>query len=127
MIRAQYHFRPSPQGLLAWDVRRLVTLSRALPVVRVPLSGIRELDEDHWYAHGSVAPTCRSVVERCRLIAEADLTCPIILDASGRVMDGMHRACRALLEGRAEIQAVQFSSDPPPDYVGREPGSLPYD
>ncbi len=31
-IRAQYHFRASEQGLLAWDVRRLVRLSRDLPV-----------------------------------------------------------------------------------------------
>jgi hypothetical protein len=42
-------------------------------------------------------------------------------------MDGMHRACRALLEGRTGIPAVQFSNDPPPDYVGREPDSLRYD
>jgi|GEM_PF-5678144 len=28
VIRAQYHFRASEQGLLAWDVRRLVRLSR---------------------------------------------------------------------------------------------------
>jgi hypothetical protein len=104
-----------------------VTLSHSLPVIRVPLSAIRELDEDHWFAHGPATPTCRSIVEHCRLIAEADLTYPVILDASGRVMDGMHRACRALLEGRAEIPAVRFSSDPPPDYVGREPESLPYD
>ncbi|HEG4446175.1 TPA: hypothetical protein SD616_001414, partial [Aeromonas hydrophila] len=36
-IRAQYHFRASEQGLLAWDVRRLVRLSRDLPVQAVAL------------------------------------------------------------------------------------------
>ena len=41
-IRAQYHFRDSPEGLLAWDVRRLVRRSRGLPVQAVPLAQITE-------------------------------------------------------------------------------------
>ena len=58
-IRAQYHFRPSEQGLLAWDVRRLVRLSRALPVQAVALGEIAELDQVHWYGHGAASPTVR--------------------------------------------------------------------
>ena len=61
-----------------------------------------------------------------RLIAAADLSYPIILSASGAVMDGMHRVCKAALEGRTEIQAVQFAEDPPPDHVGLGPNDLPY-
>lgn len=126
MIRPQYHFRPSERGLLAWDVRRLVALSRGLPVHDVALSEIAEIDENHWYFHGSV-PTCRSIVEHCALIEAADLAWPIILDARGRVMDGMHRVCKALMTGIGTLPAVQFDQDPEPDYVGREPESLPYD
>jgi hypothetical protein len=37
-VRAQYHFRMSPQGLCAWDARRLVELSRTLSVESVLLS-----------------------------------------------------------------------------------------
>ena len=44
-MRKQYYFRPSPSGLLAWDVDRLVRLSRELPVRTLPLTEIRELDE----------------------------------------------------------------------------------
>ena len=127
MIRAQYHFRESTKGLLAWNVHRLVELSRDLPVRRVQLSQIEEIDQDHWYSHGNAAPTCRSIVEHCRLIREADVTFPIILDQRGRVMDGMHRVCRALIDGATEVPAVQFPRDPDPDYVGREPESLPYE
>lgn len=126
MIRPQYHFQPSPRGLLAWDVRRLVERSRDLPVRRVRVDAIAELDQDHWYAHGAVRPTPRNVAEHCRLIAEADLAHPIILGEDGRVMDGMHRVCRALLDGVEELPAVRFERDPEPDYVGREPESLPY-
>ncbi len=127
MIRSQYHFRTSSQGLLAWDVRRLVALTHKLPVFRVPVSRIAEIDENHWYSHSESVPTCRSMLGHYQLIREADTSFPIILDASGRVMDGMHRVCKVLLDGRSEIKAVQFEEDPEPDHVGKEPGSLEYD
>ena len=126
-IRAQYHFRASEQGLLAWDVRRLVRLSRDLPRQAVALSEIAELDRDHWYGHGSASPTVRSVVEHCQLIMAADLAYPIILDSAGRVMDGMHRIGKALLLGHSHIDAVRFVIDPAPDYQDCDPDSLPYD
>ena len=126
-IRAQYHFRASEQGLLAWDVRRLVRLSRDLPQQAVALSDIAELDREHWYGHGSATPTVRSVVEHCQLIMAADLAYPIILDSAGRVMDGMHRIGKALLLGHSHIDAVRFVVDPAPDYQDCDPDSLPYD
>jgi hypothetical protein len=126
-IRAQYHFRASEQGLLAWDVRRLVRLSRDLPVQTVALGRIAELDKVHWYGHDGASPTVRSVVEHCQLIMAADLAYPVILDSAGRVMDGMHRIGKALLLGHDHIDAVQFVQDPLPDYAGCEPEELPYD
>lgn len=50
MIRAQYYFRDSEEGLLAWDVRRLDELSRRLPVETIKLRSIAEQDEEHWYS-----------------------------------------------------------------------------
>jgi hypothetical protein len=41
-------------------------------------------------------------------------------------MDGMHRVARSVLEGRRDIEAVQFEQDPEPDHVGRGPSDLPY-
>ncbi|MFB2865825.1 hypothetical protein [Aeromonas sp. MdU4] len=126
-IRAQYHFRVSEQGLLAWDVRRLVRLSRDLPVQAVALGEIAEIDRVHWYGHDGASPTVRSVVDHCQLIMAADLAYPIILDCAGRVMDGMHRIGKALLLGHRHIDAVRFVRDPAPDYVDCEPDALPYD
>jgi hypothetical protein len=123
-MRKQYYFRPSDRGLLAWDVDRLVRLSSRLPRERVPLSQIRELDEA-WSGNGEPL-TWRSVVEHVRLMDEADLSFPIILSASGAVMDGRHRIAKALREGRADVEAVRFKEDPEPDHVGREPNDLPY-
>ena len=126
MVRPQYHFRASPQGLLAWDVGRLIRLSSGLPVREVAVASIDEINEDHWYSHGTTKPTCRSVIEHCSLLLATDLSFPIILDSMGRVMDGMHRVCKALMEGRTHLPAVQFRQDPEPDFIGREPESLPY-
>src|SRR5208282_2414545 len=117
-LRAQYHFRMSPQGLCAWDVGRLVELSRPLPVERVLLSDIRELDEPYWAGNGDRRLTCRDIVDHARLISDCDLAYPVILSADGRVMDGMHRICKALLDGRTEIEAVRFEQGPEPDYIG---------
>jgi hypothetical protein len=124
-MRKQYHFRPGSHGLRAWDVDRLVVLAESLPVVEVALAEIRELDEAYWFDHG-YAPTCRAVAEHARLINEADLRFPIILSADGRVMDGMHRVAKALIEQRASLPAKRFVQDPEPDHVGIAPEDLPY-
>lgn len=123
-VRKQYYFRQSDRGLLAWDVDRLVELSASLPRKRVPLADICELDEA-WFGDGE-QPTWRAMLEHIRLIDEADFSFPIILSANGAVMDGMHRVAKAALAGRNEIEAVQFTEDPPPDHIGLGPDDLPY-
>ena len=70
-MRKQYHLRPSPAGLLAWDVDRLIALTAHRPRIEVPLAAIRELDEPFWFGGGEAA-TCRLVADHARLIAEVD-------------------------------------------------------
>ncbi|MDO5653344.1 MAG: hypothetical protein Q4G39_04500 [Brachymonas sp.] len=125
-MRKQYHFRKSDQGLLAWDVDRLVHLTAGLEVEAVLLSSIRELDEAYWYDTGGDLPTCRSVAEHMRLVQAADLAYPIILCPQGRVMDGMHRVVKAFLQGTDAIAAYRLPVLPAPDFVGVEPDALPY-
>ena len=126
-MRPQYHFRRSPQGLCAWNVRRLVELSRDLPREWIPLSTSRELDKPYWSNEGTQILTCREVVDHARLMLDSDLAFPIILSSDGRIMDGMHRVCKALFENRTEIEAVRFVRDPAPDYTDVHPDDLPYD
>ncbi len=124
-MRKQYSFRPGDRGLDAWDVDRLVAASSHLPVVDVPVSSIAEVDTDYWFCFGP-DPTVRHIIEHVRLIRDVDVEYPIILGADGRVMDGMHRIARAILEGRTTVTAVQFTVDPEPDYRNCTPGDLPY-
>lgn len=123
-MRKQYFFRESAEGPLAWDVDRLIELTRGLPRRSVPLTQIRELDEPVFGAEE--APTWRNLLAHIRLMDEADRRYPIILAADGRVMDGMHRVAQAARAGAPDIVAVQFPEDPLPDHVGKGPEELPY-
>ena len=126
-MRKQYHFRPTPEGVLIWDVHRLVELSADFEPFELPLSEIRELDETFWFDPEERDPTCRRVALHAKLIYETDLIHPIILSSDGHVMDGMHRVCKAWIEGRETIRAVHFEIDPEPDFTDVDPDDLPYD
>ena len=125
-MRKQYHFWPGERGLDAWDVDRLLELSSALPVREAALDSIDEIDSVYWFDDQIDRPTVRRVVEHLRLIEDVDLSHPIILGVDGRVMDGMHRIAKALLEGRSTISAVRFATHPDPDYRNCRPEDLPY-
>ena len=125
-MRKQYHFRPSPAGLLAWDVDRLIVLAQGLAVQQLALADIAELDENYWFAEVTSVPSARALVEHMQLVQQCDLRWPIIVCPDGRVMDGMHRVCRALLQAQTRIAAVQLPQLPEPDFIGVMPDDLPY-
>ena len=124
-LHQQYHFRPSEKGLLAWDVLKLVELSKDFKVFEKPVSEIGELKESYWFAPDQEA-RCEDIIQHAKQIYEADLSYPIILCSKGRIMDGMHRVCKAKLEGRETILAVQFEEPLEPDHIGKQPDELPY-
>ena len=124
-MRKQYNFWPSEHGFDAWDVDRLIELSAPLAAREVALSAIEDIDSDYWFSQGQ-PPTVRGVVDHMRLVQEVDMSHPIILASDGRVMDGMHRVARALLEGKQTIVAVQFDDQPEPDFRDCRPEDLPY-
>lgn len=127
MIRRQYHPHQTEHGLFIWDVHRLVELTQDLPVIEKSIDSIQELDERSWFNDEEHPPSCRAIAEHAKLIEEADLDHPIILSAEGRVMDGMHRVCKAWMRGDEHIKAVQFEEDPEPDYIDMPLEELPYE
>lgn len=126
-MRKQYHMRQVGPDRYVWDVHHLVRLAASRPSQFVPLSKLREVDENWWYQDNSDVPTPRSFAGHMRLVQSTDLKHPIILCSDGRLMDGMHRIVKALLEERDAILAVQFEKTPDPDYINPAPENLSYD
>jgi hypothetical protein len=126
-MRKQYHLRHSDRGLLAWDVHRLIELTSTLSPIDLPLSDIKELDEPFWFGSEGDVPTCRRIAGHAKLIEETDLNYPIIVDPENRVMDGMHRVCKALNQDMKTIKAYRLPVLPEPDFTGVPMNELPYD
>ena len=95
------------------------------PAEDVALGDLPEIDSEYWFDELE-RPTVSEVTEHFRRVAEADLSYPVILGPGNRVMDGMLRVARALLESRTTIRARRFRELPEPDYRGCRPGSLPH-
>src|SRR4051812_14205201 len=111
-MRKQYYFRPSERGYKAWDVDRLVALTKDFPRIQVAPADLPELDEA--FPADEKGVTWRNVVGHMALIQAADASYPIILATNGEVMDGRHRIAKAMLGGKTTIEAVQFAKDPEP-------------
>ncbi|QKY91820.1 hypothetical protein [Acinetobacter sp. NEB 394] len=124
-MRKQYHFRKVENDTYIWDVDHLVELTQSFQVRQVPLSDIKELDEAYWYP--DTHPTTQDIIAHMQLIQEADLAYPIILCAQGRLMDGMHRVGKAKILGKESISAVQFDTNPQPDFINVHEDDLIYD
>jgi hypothetical protein len=95
-------------------MQQLWDMAEGLPSRKVRVSELNALDDIRWFSElmGKL-PTCRAVAEHARDIYEADFRFPIILSPTGVVLDGMHRLCKAFLEGIEEIDAVQLPAMPP--------------
>ena len=74
-----------------WYVEKLWKASTELPTKEVAIQSIAGFDEVCWFSPDGQSPTCRNVAQHAQRIQNANLDQPIILSASGRVMDGMHR------------------------------------
>ena len=105
-----------------WEVPRLWELAAGLPVRSTPVQSLEHfLDQNRWFNLGDEndhdTPTPRAIAVHSERIHSADLSYPIILSASGEIMDGLHRLAKAWMLGNETIQVVQFEVDPDPDWT----------
>lgn len=102
-------------GRRIWRVTSLIERAKGLEPFDLPLVAI--------YSGSKVfdpIESAYSLAEHMKRALSADMSCPVILDAEGFVMDGWHRIARALVEGRPTIPAVRFDETPLCDYVEAE-------
>lgn len=95
-------------GRHSWSVVRLIALSKDLPVMEVPLDALNV-----WHKYDGLS--LRDMVMHMKAVLAADLSCPIILDEDGEVMDGRHRLMKAILGEVQTVKVVRFQRNPPPD------------
>lgn len=93
-----------------WIVVDLIERAKDLPVEEIPI--------DHLAINFNIGNMkVRDFVAHMKLILEADMSYPIILDDEACMFDGRHRMARALLEEHKTIKAVRFEEDPPATYM----------
>lgn len=94
-------------GRHSWSVTRLHELTRAMPVMTVPLKHLHL-----YYTYEKL--TLREMVMHMRAVESANLEYPIILDEDGELLDGRHRLMKAMLRNAKTIKVVRFDTNPPP-------------
>lgn len=92
-----------------WDESTLRDASEGLEIFSVTLAGI-DLNTMPWNI-GNLG----SYMYHVRRVQDCSLEYPIILSPLGEIMDGWHRICKAILEGRTTIKAVRLVQLPQPD------------
>lgn len=91
-----------------WDVEKLWELLKKLPVHKIKIDSIKELDQDCWFAgsKNTPNPTIRNIALQCQRIINANMEYPILLCSVGQLIDGGHRLAKAMIDGESEIDAV---------------------
>lgn len=98
-------------GKEEWLISNLISLTSELPIQEMPLEHL-----NIYNLYPKINST-RDFVTHIKGVLKADLTCPIILDDEGYVMDGRHRIAKALLEEHKTIKFVRFEKTPRPDFI----------
>ncbi len=89
-----------------YNILSAVTLARDLEVKDLVI-------EDMYIAYGSPCDnSLRSFLEHVKMVDDADLSFPILLNQDGFVIDGRHRLSKAILNGDKTIKAKRFIKDP---------------
>ena len=101
-------------GKQHWFITRLINSAKDLPVQSMPITALNT------YNLKPNISNMNAFVDHIKRVLKADLSCPIILDEEGYVMDGRHRIAKALLHGKTTIDFVRFEETPYRDYEDEE-------
>lgn len=93
----------------SWSVARLIELSKDEPVYEVP-TFIFNTWQWPWEDNLSLSKFLCHV----KRVNDADLSYPILINADGGIIDGVHRLCKACVLGIPTIK-VKYITLPAPD------------
>jgi hypothetical protein len=105
------------ENIYYWKVSALWKLTENLPLEQIPLDSFDWISDSFQCNSLSDPPLWRDIGDHAKRILAADLQYPIIINAAGDIMDGMHRILKCYVFGLPSVNAVRFKTDPPPDRV----------
>lgn len=89
-----------------YNVYAAILLAESLPVKSL-------LIEDLYISYNAPCEdNFRDFIAHIKLVNDADLKYPILLNENGSVLDGKHRLAKAILLGKKTIKARRFIKDP---------------
>jgi len=109
-------------GTHIWKVADLWEAAKNIEPVMTHLTEIADIEallDSHCWSAGPMS--VREILEHADRIANADLSCPIILTPDGAIADGCHRLIKALKEGRKFLPIIKLPSMPEPIKKQEEP------
>ena len=93
-----------------YNVHAAIFAARDLPVQEMPLDQV-------YTAYCSPAEdTLRDFVAHCRMVNDADLAFPVLMNENGALIDGKHRLAKAMMLGEKTLKFRRFDTDPPSCY-----------
>lgn len=101
---------------LYWRVEHLIAASKELPVIEQEIEPLlSQIGNSTWFG-GDKKPTISEILIHIERAFAANLDCPLILSAEGKIMDGSHRLIAAKMKGRKTLPCVRFLCNPPPEH-----------
>lgn len=101
-------------GKSVWKTEDLWEAAKGMPVESLPVSlFVGQLEGTCW-TQGDEDVTPNWVLCHTRRILDADMDYPIIVDKGGIILDGVHRLCKAVIEGREFIPVQRLVLLPVP-------------
>lgn len=94
-------------GERVYNVHAAILMAEKIPAKKLAL------DDFNIEYKAPCADNFRDFVAHIKLVNDADLSYPILLNENGALIDGKHRLAKAILEGKKTISAKRFLKDPP--------------
>lgn len=89
-----------------YSALKLIEQSKKYKVFELPLIGV-QLSRNAWNIE-----TLSDFIHHVDRMKYTDLNNPIILDVEGVICDGLHRLCKAIIEGKTTIKAIRLEEMP---------------
>lgn len=101
------------RGDKVWKAQTLYDFAKAkeYPILDMPLWNI-DLTAEPFECN-----QLHHFIFQMKRVNDCSLDYPIILDEVGQIVDGYHRLCKAILEGKETIKAIRLLEMPAPDRI----------